>query len=131
MFKISDIKKTISSRDTRPGTYLAKVIAVEDNENYVNGDAFIVNYRLSSLDGEYVGLFEETFLNSTLNRRTQDLVTLMKQLDVDDVNDLVEVTIKVDIRYHITPSGYRLPSIVARTPLPPPSDPPMPSEEAP
>lgn len=134
MFKLSDIQKqtTTTTRDTRPGIYAAEVIAIEDSEKYVDGDAFIVQYRLSGLDGKHVGMFEETFFNNNQNRRTQDLVRLMQQIQIDDANDLVGVTIQVEIKYRITPSGYRLPSIVARTPLPPlTSLPPVPSEEAP
>ena len=131
MFKISDIKKKSTPHDTRPGSYLAEVTSVEDNNKYVSGDAFVVKYRLSHLDGEYIGTFDETFLNNTKNRRTQELVTLMEQLCVDDVNDLVNITIKVEIKYRVTESGARFPSIVTRMPLPPPSDLPIPSEETP
>ena len=131
MFKISDIKKTTNTRYTRPGTYLAEVIAVEDNNKYVDSGAFIVQYRLLSLDGECVGVFEETFLNNAQNRRTQELVLLMQQLQIDDANDLVGVTIQVAIKYRVTDSGARFPSIVTRTPLPPPSAPPATAEEAP
>ena len=140
MFKLSDAKKkTHSAHDTRPGTYLAEVTAIEDSEKYIDGDAFIVKYNLSSLNGEYVGMFEETFLNNTQNRRTQELVQLMQQFQLDDVNDLVGVTIKVEIKYRVTDSGARFPSIVTRTPLPPPATPPppppatppVPSEETP
>ena len=131
MFKISDIQKktTTAPRDTRPGIYAAEVIAIEDNEKYVDGAAFIVRYRLSSLDGTHIGMFEETFLNNNQNRRTQDLVCLMQQLEIDDANDLAGVTIQVEIRYRITPSGYRLPSIVSRAPLT--STPPISPEEEP
>lgn len=133
MFKLSDIKKkTTHSRDTRPGTYLAEVTAVVDNNKYFDGSAFIIKYRLFDLDGECVGVFEETFLNNIQNRRTQDLALLMQQLQIDDANNLVGVTIQVEIKYRITDNGARFPSIITRMPLPPPTlEPSIPSEEAP
>jgi hypothetical protein len=76
------------------------------------------------------GLFEETFLNNSKNRRTQELVLLMQQLQIDEADDLVGVTIQIEIKYRVTDSGARFPSIIARTPLPPPTlEPSIPSEE--
>jgi hypothetical protein len=119
MFKLSETK-TFSSgtRYIRPGTYLAEITKVADSEKYFNGDAFVVNYQLYSLDNQTVGEFAETFFNNTANRRTQDLAKLMTALGIDDANDLVGVTIRVNIKYRVTESGYRLPSIDTREVLP-------------
>lgn len=130
MFTLASIKKKPSPCDTRPGTYLAEITAIVNNDKYFDGSAFIIKYRLFGLDGECAGLFEETFLNNSKNRRTQELVLLMQQLQIDEADDLVGVTIQVEIKYRVTDSGARFPSIIARTPLPPPTlEPSIPSEE--
>ena len=105
------------SNYTKPGTYLAKITAVRDNERYIKGDAFIIEYSLYNERNEFVSNFHETFLNNSNVPRTKELIELMKQLSVDNVDDLVGITILVKILYRATDYGYGLPSIVSREPL--------------
>ena len=120
MFKLRETLELQSTpQGIRPGTYLAEVVAVSDSENYATGDAFIVFYKLHDLSGQYVGDFQETFLNNTRNPRTKDFAKLMRQLGADDVEELIGQTILVSIKYRVTDRGYRLPSIETRSPQPP------------
>lgn len=105
------------SNYTKPGAYLAKITAVRDNERYIKGDAFIIEYSLYNERNEFVSNFYETFLNNSNVPRTKELIELMKQLSVDNVDDLVGITIRVKILYRATDYGYGLPSIVSREPL--------------
>jgi hypothetical protein len=85
MFKLSETK-TFSSgtRYIRPGTYLAEITKVADSEKYFNGDAFVVNYQLYSLDNQTVGEFAETFFNNTANRNYGLTVYIFEQVFVMD-----------------------------------------------
>ena len=119
MFKLNEMNELQSTpQGIRPGTYLAEIVAVTDSENYAPGDAFIVSYKLHDLSSQYVGDFQETFLNNTRNPRTKDLAKLMRQFDADGVEELIGSTILVIIKYRVTERGYRLPSIESREPIP-------------
>ena len=130
MFKLRETEELQSTpQGIRPGTYLAEVVAVIDSENYAPGDAFIVSYKLYDISGQYVGDFQETFLNNTRNPRTMDLANLMRQLGADDVEKLIGQTILVSIKYRVTDRGYRFPSIESRSPQPPLPVPPSTTSE--
>ena len=122
MFSLDDLKKkTNSTASIKAGQYHATVIEVADNNKYVAGTAFIVKYALYSVDGCFVGEFQETFYNTTCNPRTLELAELMDQLGLETADDLVGKTYLVEIRFRITSFGKSLPSIVKRSPLPPTS----------
>lgn len=130
MFRLSDITPPKTSRPTiKPGTYSAQVCDIVNSEKYVDGDAFIVKYKLYDIKGEYVTDFRETFLNTTENARTMELVKLMEELCVESADDLIDQIVRVEIRYRVTDYGGRLPSIVKRTPILPPSPPPSNSSQ--
>lgn len=122
MFTLKELKKSTTPTRIKPGIYVAKVTAVQDDERYVSGDAFVVTYDLSAASGTHVGKFVETFFNRRGNPRTMELVELMEQLDIEEVDSLVGTTFEVEIRYRVTKQGGSLPSIVSRTPISPPGD---------
>ena len=118
MFKLSDYKqKKTTYTGIKAGYYLAEIVAVVDNENYVKGDAFIVKYLLNNLDGSYAGKFEETFLNDISNYRTSKLADLMSKLGIDNTDDLVGITIRVEIKYRVVSHSCSLPSIINHEPI--------------
>lgn len=121
-------KKAKTTASIKPGTYLAEVTEVADDTKYVDGAAFIVKYKLLSTEGQLVGDFRETFYNSMSNSRTAALAEFMDELGVKTVDELVGVTMRIEIRYRVTNYGKSLPSIVSRTPIP--SSPGDPAQEA-
>lgn len=116
-----EIKKSSTQKSTAPrvkaGSYLAKIVSVEDNEKYVKGDAFIIKYNLFDHEGKMVAPFEETFFNYSRYPRTQSLLKLLKQLELKTVDKLIGKVIEVEVRYKITDYNRNLPSIVSRVPL--------------
>ena len=130
MFTIKKLKKSPNpTKRIKAGTYHAVVTAVLDDEKYVAGDAFILEYSLQRPDGTDAGEFRETFFNLRANERTKEIVALVEKLGFNDVEDLVGLHFEVEIRYRVTPHGASLPSIINRIPISPPiAD--APSEEA-
>ena len=119
MFQIKDYKSKKSTAScVMPGSYLAEIVNIVDNNKYVDGDAFIIKYNLLDRDGKIVAPFEETFLNYTKYPRTKSLLELLKQMELKTVDELVGKVIEVEIRYRVTDYSTSLPSIVSRVPLP-------------
>ena len=116
------IKKSKPQKNTashvKPGSYLAEIVSVVDNDKYVDGDAFIIKYNLFDHDGKKVAPFEETFFNYSRYSRTQNLIELLEQLDLKTVDELIGKVIEVEIRYRVTDYNSSLPSIISRFPLP-------------
>lgn len=118
MISLKDLKKKANSpASIKPGVYHAEVIEVAEDEKYVDGTAFIVKYKLYDVDGNLRGDFKETFHNNTNNARTAELAEFMEEIGVEMVDDLIGITMRVDIKYRITSYGKSLPSIISRTPI--------------
>ena len=96
----------------KPGTYAAKVTAVEPAEGYRPGAAIDVTYDVFIAEGAKV--HRERFSLEGYSSRTDEIDAILASIGSDNYEDLVGLDMKLEFNYELK-RGIRYTNVTAHT----------------
>lgn len=96
----------------KPGTYAAKVTAVEPADGYRLGAAIDVTYDISTDDGTKV--HRERFSLEGYSPRTDEIDAILDSIGSDNYEDLVGLDMELEFAYELK-RGTRYTNVVSHT----------------